>query len=174
MILLDKYNSVSIGVVATCLLVATLLVMPKFSSAQFAPIAISECELNGFSLGGTADQMRKVLGEPDSISFAKSPKNEYPRREYQYDGLRIAFSTHGLSAMSYFVSSEKYRLRSGAGVGSTRQEIESSLGPTSEYPAGDFDYLTYRVIEADGGPVPVLLTFKLDHEIAIEFSVVTR
>jgi len=118
--------------------------------------------------------MRKALGDPDPISITMTPGNEYPHHEYLYSGLRIVFSMSGRSALSYFVSSEKYRLRSGVGVGSSRQEIESALGSTGEYRSGDVEYMIYLLTGADGQPVPAQLTFKLDRNVAIEFSIVTR
>lgn len=179
----DRNSQVSLGVVTACLLVAVVLVLPSSGYTALATIPIDECELkrsvsnsiNGFNLGGSADQMRAVLGEPEAESIAKSPGNKYPHREYRYEGLRIVFSTHGWStlALSFFVSSDKYRLGSGVGVGSTRQEIESTLGSARNLRSGDFKYMVYKVTGPDGRPVGAYLKFRLDREVAVEFSVVT-
>jgi len=170
----NKDSQFSLGVIAACFLLVTVLVLPSSVNTEPSMIPIIECELNGFSLGGTTDQMREALGEPEPISIAMSPGNEYPHREFRYEGLRIVFSTHGRSALSYFISSDKYRLRSGVGVGSTRREIASALGSTGEIRSGGVEYMIYLVTGSDGRPVPAHLTFKLDREVAVEFSVVTR
>ena len=157
------------------MLVIAILAVPNPSRAQPpVPIPFVECEIDGFGLGGSAEQMRNVFGEPEPISIAKSPLAEYPHHEYRYDGLTIVFSAHGRSAMSYIVSSAKYRLRSGVGVGSIRTEIEKALGRGRWGRASDIDYLTYHVIGADGQFIPVQLTFTLVDDVATRFSATTR
>ena len=175
MILRSQLSQVSLGITAICIIITALLAVPNPSrSASPAKIPIDECEIDGFGLGGSADQMRNVFGEPEPISIAKSPYAEYPHREYRYDGLTIVFSTHGRSAMSYFVSSTNYRLRSGVGVGSTRTEIEEALGRGMWGRAGDIDHLSYLVIGAEGRSIPAQLTFTLVDDVATNFSVTTR
>jgi hypothetical protein len=157
------------------MLVMAFLAEPNLSNSEpSATIPMVECEINGFGLGGSADQMRTVFGEPEPISIAKSPTGEYPHREYRYDGIRFVFSTHGRSAMSYFVSSPKYRLRSGVGVGSTRAEIDEALGSGRRGRSGDSNYLTNHVIGADDQYIPAWLTFRLVDDVVTTFSVTTR
>ena len=110
MILNRQKSCASVGNMTVGLLAAALLAVPSLGYSGPGAISFEDCEINGFGLGGTADQMRKAFGEPDPISIAKSPKNEYPHREYQYDGLKFVFSTHGRSAMHYIVTSSKFRL----------------------------------------------------------------
>ncbi len=155
--------------------VALLTAMGLLEAGNVEPtkIRIGECELNGFELGGTTDQMREALGEPDSLSMTMTPGNDYPHQEYRYEGLRIVFSMHGRSGLSFYVSSDEYRLHSGVGVGSTRQEIESALGATGKAQSGDTEYLIYLVAE-EGGQTAAQLIFKLDRNIAVEFSVISR
>ncbi len=175
MILCTHYSQVTLGITANCIFVIALLLVPNPSNSEpSATIPIDECEINGFGLGGSADQMRNVFGEPEPVSIAKSALAEYPHREYRYDGLTIVFSTHGRSAMSYFVSSPKYRLRSGLGVGSTWAEIEEALGCGFWGRSGDSDSLTYHVIGADGRYIPAWLTFRLVDDVVTKFSVTTR
>ena len=178
----DKNSQVSLGVVTAFLLVAVVLVLPSSGYTAPATIPIDECELkrsvynsiNGFNLGGTADEMRAVLGEPEPVSIAKSPYAKYPHREYWYEGLKITFSTYGRSALSYAVTSPNFRLRSGVGVGSTRSEIEKKLGQGSRARSGDTDYLIYLVLAPDGRPVPAYLAFTLVDDVVTHFSVTTR
>ena len=166
----SQYCQASRSVIVTFALVMALPAMADPRNAvSRAQIPMVECEVDGFGLGGSADQMRTALGEPQSMSIAKSWKDEYPHREYHYDGLRIVFSTHVGVAISYFVSSSKYRLRSGIGVGSTRSDIEDALGPGLWSRSGDIHHLTYLV-----SGVPTQLTFRLDDDVASFLSVVTR
>ena len=170
----NKNSQRSLGIIAACLLVTTGLVIPSSGNTEPAKIPISECELNGFPLGGTADEMREALGEPERVSSVMTLGDEYPHLEYRYDGLRMVFSMHGRTALSYFVTSDKYRLRSGVGVGSTRQEIWSALGPTGYFGSGGILFMAYRVTGSDGRSIPVQLTIRLDSDIAVEFSLVSR
>ena len=157
------------------MLVTAFLTVPNLSNSEpSATIPMVECEINGFGLGGSADQMRTIFGEPEPISIAKSPRDEYPHREYRYDGIKFVFSTHGRSAMSYFVSNAKYRLRSGIGVGSTRAEIDEALASGRWGRSGDSHYLTYHVIGTDGRYIPAWLTFRLVYDVVTTFSVTTR
>jgi len=153
---------------------ASLALPNSNTSVSPAKIPMAECEIDDFGLGGSADQMRHVFGEPEPISIAKSPYAEYPHREYRYDGLKIIFSTHGLSALSYAVTSPNYRLRSGVGVGSTRFEIEKAFGHGTSGRSGDTDYLIYLVLGPDGQPIPAQLTFILADDVVTHFSVSTR
>lgn len=131
------------------MLVTAFLTVPKSSNSEpSATISMDGCEIVGVGLGRSADQMQTVFGEPEPISIAKSPTDEYPHREYRYDGIRFVFSTNGRSAMSYFVSSPKYRLRSGVGVGSTRVEIYEALGIGRSGRSGRSGYLTYHALVA--------------------------
>ena len=171
MILRSKENRTAPGAITATVLAVALLVPPRSATAEPARIPVSECELNGFGLGGTADQMREALGEPDRISVEKQPWNDYPHIDYHYDGLRIAFSTFGRSAMTFFVTSERYRLRSDVGVGSTRLEIESALGVAGEVRAGDTLYLTYVCTGPDGRSTLGPLEFKLEREIAVKLTI---
>lgn len=164
----------SFGVITACMLAVIATALPESGNSESARITIRECALNGFGLGGTADQMREAFGEPDRASPAISRGNDYPHVEYQYDGLLIVFSMHGLSALSYIVSSAEYSLQGGVGVGSTRQEIESTLGPAMKYRSGDTRYIGYRITADDGRPLPAQLTFTLFRDIAVEFSVETH
>jgi len=165
---------ITLGFVMVCLIVSGLLVVPKSSRTEPKLIPISECALNGFPLGGTVEEMREALGEPESISDVMTPGNEYPHLEFQYDGLRIVFSLHGRTALSYVVTSDEYRLRSGVGVGSTRQEIESALGSALNIKSGDVRYMSYHLAGPDGRPIPVQLTIRLDGDNAVEFSLISR
>ncbi len=157
-----------------CILVSALLVAPKSGRTEPKLIPISECALNGFPLGGTVEEMREALGEPESITDVMTSGNEYSHLESQYDGLRIVFSLHGRTALNYYVTSEEYRLRSGVGVGRTRQEIESALGPPLYIKSGDVRYMVYHLAGSDGRPVPVQLTIKLERDIAVEFTLISR
>lgn len=146
---------------------AILLVLPTPAVPALTWIAISECELNGFGLGDTFDRMRQILGEPDRRSFTKPPENDFPNTEYHYDGLRIVFSMRGRSALTFFVTSDKYRLRSGIGVGSSRQDIESTLGPASEVRLGSELHLYYGLNAPGGQPVSGQLEFKMKNDVAV-------
>lgn len=164
----------SVAAAAGVVFAAVLALPTSNSSAPQKTISISECEINGFGPGGSADQMRRAFGEPERDSAAKSPLNEYPHREYRYDGIRIVFSMHGRSAMSYYVSSTEYRLRSGIGVGSSWAEIIQTLGPGSFRKSGESISYVYRVVEDDGDHIPAWLTFSLDDDVVTTFSVTTR
>ena len=169
-----KDTQITLGVTVVCFLVSALLVLPKSGHAEPKLISIGECELNGFPLGGTADEMREALGEPELVSSVMTGGDEYPHLEYRYDGLRIVFSMHGRTALSYYVTSDKYRLRSGVGVRSTRQEIESALGPTGYFKSGGIVFMAYHLTGSDGRPIPVQLTIKLERDIAVEFTLISR
>jgi len=169
-----KDTQITLGVTVACFLVSALLVLPKPGHAEPKLIPIGECELNGFPLGGTVEEMHKALGEPESTSAKMTSGDEYAHLESKYDGLRIVFSMRGRSALSFFVSSEKYQLRSGVGVGSTRQEIESALGPTGYFKSGGIVFMAYRVTGSDGRPIPVQLTIKLERDIAVEYTLISR
>lgn len=147
--------------------------IPSNSESQ-KTIPMVDCEISGFGLGGSIDQMRAIFGEPELYSIAKPPSDEYPHRDYHYDGLRIVFSMHGRSAMSYFVTSPEYRLPSGVGIGSTWAEIVEALGPGRSLRSQDSLDFTYRVIGADGRHTPAFLTFRLAGDVVTEFSVITR
>lgn len=151
-----------------------LLAVPIPVGAEPKLIAIEECELNGFSLGGTIEEMRNALGKPRSITPVKNPAEEYPYLEAHYEGLRIVFSTQGQSALSYFITSDKYRLRSGVGVGSTRQDIEAALGQTSYYKVGGTVYMIYRLAGPSGNALPVQFDVRLDGDLAVGLSLVSR
>ena len=170
----NKNSQRSLGIIAACFFVTTSLVTPSSGNAEAARIPISECELNGFPLGGTAEEMREALGEPELESSVMTLGDEYPHPEYRYDGLHIVFSMHGRTALSYFVTSDKYRLRSGVGVGSTRREIESALGPTGYFRSGGIPFMAYHLTGSDGRSIPVQLTIRLDGDIAVEFSLISR
>jgi hypothetical protein len=174
---MDKWREdahLDFRVVFASLCVLTLLVLPMSISAEPELIAIEECQLNGFSLGGTIEEMRSALGEPDSVSLAMNTGDEYPHLEASYDGLRIVFSIHGQSAISYFVTSDKYLIRSGVGVGSTRQEIESALGATSYYKSGDTVSMVYRLAGPSGRGLPVQFDIRLQGDVAVGLSLVSR
>jgi len=169
-----KDAQITFGFIMVCLLVSGLLVVPNSGRAEPKLIPISQCALNGFPLGGTVEEMREALGEPELISDVMTTGNEYPHLESQYDGLRIVFSLHGRTALSYFVTSDEYRLRSGVGVGSTRQEIESALGSARYVKSGDVRYMTYHLAGSDGRAIPVQLTIRLDSDNVVEFSLISR
>ena len=162
------------GNVTVGLLAAALLTAPSLGYSEPGAISFEDCEINGFGLGASASLMRSIFGDPEPISIAKSPLSDYPHREYKYDGLKIVFSTHGRSAMYYIVTSSKYRLTSGVGVGSNVAEIQVALGPGGRFAAGDQHYLSYRVFNTAGKPTPAILWFMLDDDVVTEFSVGTR
>ncbi|MDH4124859.1 MAG: hypothetical protein OEW64_12330 [Gammaproteobacteria bacterium] len=161
-------------VVLANLCILTFLALPMSVSADPKLIAIEECQLNGFPLGGTIEEMRSALGEPDSVLPVLNTGDEYPHLEASYDGLRIVFSTRGQTALSYFVTSEKYLIRSGVGVGSTRQEIEGVLGPTSYYKSGDTVFMVYRLAGPGGRALPVQFDIRLQGDVAVGLSLVSR
>ena len=165
---------ITLGFITICLLASGLLVAPKAGSTEPTLVPISECALNGFPLGGTVEEMLETLGEPESISDVLATGNEHRHLESRYDGLRIVFSLHGRTALSYVVTSDEYRLRSGVGVGSTRQEIESALGSAINIKSGDVRHMAYHLAGPDGHPIPVQLTIKLDSDIVVEFSLISR
>ena len=158
-----------------CVVVVSTLSAPTSTNA--APqktIQIVECEINGFGLGDSADQMYKTFGKPDPDFLVKTRLNEYPHHEYQFDGLRIVFSTHGRSAMSYYVSSPAYRLRSGVGVGSMWREVIETLGPGLFGSSGGVVLYSYRIVDSEGKFVPATLEFVVENDVVKRFSVVTR
>ena len=169
-----KDTQISLGFIMVCLLISGSLVVPKSGHTEPNLIPISECALNGFSLGGTIEEMREALGEPESITDVMTSGNEYLHLESQYDGLRIVFSLHGRTALNYYLTSDKYRLESGVGVGSTQQEIESALGPPLYFKSGDVRFMAYHLAGSDGRPIPVQLTIRLDGQDAVEFSLISR
>jgi hypothetical protein len=169
-----KDAQITFGFIMVCLLVSGLLVVPSSGRTEPKLIPISECALNGFPLGGTIEQMRKALGEPESISEVMTTGNEYPHLESRYDGLRIVFSLHGRTALNYFVTSDQYRLRSGVGVGSTRQEIESALGSARYGKSGDVWSMHYHLAGPDGRAIPVQLIIRLDGDNVVEFSLISH
>ena len=162
------------GFIIVCFLVSGLLMVPNSGHTEPKLIPISECALNGFPVGGTIEEMRAALGEPDSLSNVMTTGNEYTHVESQYDGLRIVFSLHGRTALSYFVTSDEYRLRSGVGVGNTRQEIERALGSARYAKSGDVRYMIYHLAGSDGLAIPVQLTITLDGDDVVEFSLISR
>lgn len=164
----------ALGLILVCLAVLGMLAGPRIGFTEPRLISIGECALNGFPPGGSIEEMRNALGEPDSITAVMIAGNEYTHLESQYDGLRIVFSMHGRSALSYYVTSDEFRLRSGVGVGSTRQEIESALGPALNTMVRDVRYMNYHLAGPDGRPIPVQLTIKLDGDTASEFSLISR
>ena len=169
-----KDTQISLGFMMVCLIISGFPVVPKSGHTESNLIPISECALNGFPLGGTVEEMRDALGEPESITDVMNSGNEYPHLESQYDGLRIVFSLHGRTALNYYVTSDEYRLHSGVGVGSTRQEVESALGPPLYFTSGDVRYMAYHLAGSDGRPIPVQLTIRLDGDNVVEFSLVSR
>ena len=169
-----KDAQITLGFIMVCILVSALLVAPQSGRTEPKLIPISECALNGFPLGGTVEEMREALGEPETITDVMTSGNEYSHLESQYDGLRIVFSLHGRTALNYYVTSEEYRLRSGVGVGSTRQEIESVFGLPLYFKSGDVRYMIYHLAGSDGRPIPVQLDITLDGDNAVEFSLVSR
>ena len=174
MILNGRKSRALVGTMTIGLLAAALLTAPNLGYSEPGPISLEDCEINGFGLGGSADLMRSIFGDPEPISIAKSPLSDYPHREYRYDGLKIVFSTHGRSTMHYIVTSSEYRLPSGVGVGSNVTEIQDALGPGGRSAAGDQHYLSYRVFNTMGNPTPAILTFMLDDDVVTQFSVGTR
>ena len=165
----------SMGVAAMIVFTATLLLLPILAQSDnpLAKVSLNECKIDGFGPGGSAEEMRDTFGEPEPNSIAKKATVEHPHWDYKYAGLKIVFSTHGRSAMSYFVSTESYRLTSDIGVGSTSLEVERVLGEASRRSSGNTRYISYRIVDADGRPLPARLTFTLDGEIVSDFSVVT-
>jgi hypothetical protein len=159
---------VTAGPIKARVQLAMLLALPGFASAAPGWISISECELNGFPLGGTVEQMREVLGEPVRSSLVKPAGNDYPNTEHHYDGLRIAFSMSGRSAITFVVTSRDYRLRSGIGVGSTRDAIESTLGPATEVRSDDSLDLVYGLTSPGGRHGFGQLMLKLENGVAVE------
>jgi len=117
--------------------------------------------------------MREIFGEPEQDSVGKSLLNEYSHREYEYDGMRIVFSTNGRSAMSFYVSSPAFRLRSEIGVGSIWRDIVAALGPGSLRISGESITYSYHVVDSKGDYVPAWLRFAMENEVVTSFSVVT-
>jgi len=154
--------------------VLSALVVPAstVASAQ-KTVPIAECEVDGFGLGDPADQMLETFGEPMQDSVVKSPLNDYPHREYKYDGMRIVFSTDGRSAMSLYVSSPAYRLRSGIGVGSAWREVLAALGPGELRSSREPVTYSYHVVDGNGEYVPAWLKFAIENEVVASFSVMT-
>lgn len=165
----------SVGNKIAHLLAAALLAAPSLSFSEPGAISFEDCEIDGFGLGGSADLMRSVFGDPEHISIAKSPLSEYSHREYEFDGLRIVFSTSGRSAMHYTVTSSNYRLSGGIGVGSNWTDILAELGPGGWYSSEGRYYYNYRVFNTRGDPTPAILTFTLDADAVVtQFSVETQ
>ena len=159
---------------AICIFVVSVQFLPTTtSSAPPKTVPIAECEVNGFGLGDSQNLMRRLFGEPEPNSVVKSPLNEYPHREYLYEGMRIVFSTHGHSAFSYYVSAPEYRLRSGIGVGSMWMEIVEALGPGSLSSSGGSIFYSYHVVDSEGDYVPAWLRFAVENDVVTSFSVVT-
>ena len=149
---------------------AALLVAPSPVAAAPALVPISECELNGFPLGGTFDQMRRALGEPQRRSLEQAPGNDYRNSAFHYEGLRVVFSMFGRSAITFVVTSDSYRLRSGVGVGSSRQEIESTFGPPTEIRSDESVELVYLLTGPNGQPGVGQLMFQLKSGLAVKMT----
>lgn len=174
MILTRQTLSVIPAATAICIVVLSPVIAPASTAASAQKtVSIAECAINGFVLGDTTDQMRQVFGEPDQNSVVKSQLNEYPHREYKYDGMRIVFSTNGRSAMSFYVSSSTYRLRSGIGVGSRWMDVVDVLGPGSLRSARGSNTYSYQVVDSKGDYIPAWLRFTIENQVVTTFSVVT-
>lgn len=172
-VLLSNINeNPTAGVIIGSLLAFWLAVLLAPSPVAASPglVPIGECELNGFPLGGTFDQMRNALGEPDRSSLEKAPGNDYRNTEFYYEGLRVVFSMFGRSAITFVVTSDSYRLRSGVGVGSSRQEIESTFGPTTEVRSDDSVELVYLLTGPSGRAGAGQLMFKLEDGLAVQMT----
>lgn len=158
----------------SCIVILSVLVTPISTAASAEKsVAITECAIEGFAPGDTADQMREAFGKPHDGSVVKSNLSDYPHREYEYDGMRIVFSISGRSAMSFYVASPKYRLRSGIGVGSTWMEVVDALGPGSLGSAGGSNTYSYQIVDSKGDYIPAWLKFVIEDEVVRTFSVTT-
>ena len=167
--------SAGLAATAICVIVLSVLTTPTSTVASAEKtVPIAECEIDGFGLGGSANQMREIFGEPEQDLVVKSRLNEYSHREYEYDGMRIVFSMNGRSAMSFYVSSPAFRLRSGIGVGSTWIDIVEALGPGSRSSSGESITYSYHVVDSKGEYVPAWLRFAMENKVVMSFSVVTK
>lgn len=172
--LIRQVLSVSHAATVIWIIGLSALIMPALTAASVQKtVSIAECKIDGFGLGDSADQVRELFGEPEQDSVVKSQLNEYQHREYEYDGMRIVFSTNSRSVMSFHVSSPAFRLRSGIGVGSIWTDIIEALGPGSFKSSGESVSYSYQVVNSKGDPVPARLRFAIENELVTSFSVTT-
>ena len=122
--------------VAACLLVLA----PAAGAAEPFQARVDEFIANAFAppLGRTRAELAASLGPPRSATVRRVQNRHEPGRtdevhELEYDGLRIvlyrASATGRELLMEMSLTSERYRLKWGLGVGRTRDAVRRALGP---------------------------------------------
>ena len=116
-------------------------VLAVASDTDVATITIEECAIAGVSLGESKDLARYNLGAPNESGPVCDSCFDIMESWYVYDGLKLNFLQEEL--IMYSVTSAKYRLSSGIGVGSTSMEVQSTYGKPVHIESEDQDILRY-------------------------------
>ena len=139
------------GLVAACL----LALAPAVGAAETFQARVDELIADGFAvpLGRTRAELAASLGPPRSAAVRRVQNRHEPGRtdevhELEYDGLRIvlyrASATGRELLMEMSLTSGRYRLKWGLGVGSTRDAVRRVLGPGVRAEGGETDTDRYE------------------------------
>lgn len=132
-----------------------LAVAPAVGAAEPFQARVDELIADGFAvpLGRTRAELAASLGPPRSATVRRVQNRHEPGRtdevhELEYDGLRIVLyrvsATGRELIMEVSLTSERYRLKWGLGVGSTRDAVRRVLGPGVRAERGEIDTDRYE------------------------------
>lgn len=126
--------------------------------------------MHGLTLGMTAEQVRKKLGKPDSVTQAPRLGTGQGRR-YHYNALRLFVYVTGedrndATVWGLRTSDRKERMRNGAGVGTSEKQLKRLLPRIKCSESGSRGYLC--ILYTNGGPPQTEFVIKKGRASAVQ------
>ena len=139
-------------------------------SAAFAgdSVDIAEIKISGITFSDRPSRVREVLGDPIEMGPQCNDCIDIMDSWYLYDGLKVKFLVD--EVFDFEVTSEKYRLPSGLGVGSSVENISDALGEPVSWRSGDSMVHTYAVTWKNGQRTAIKLDFLIRDGTVVAFE----
>ncbi len=153
----------------TVLLIASIL---PFSVADFViaseNVDVKEIEVAGIRMSDDKDRVRELLGEPSESGPTCDGCIDITDSWFVYEGIRVHFLQS--EVLQFEVTTSQYRLVSGVGVGTSKEEVVREYGQPKVNLREDGVLLAYPITWNGRGRPDAKLEFRIVDNVVIGFQ----
>jgi len=130
-------------------------------------VDVKEIEVAGIKISDGKDRVKELLGAPRESGPSCNDCIDIMDSWFIYDGLRVHFLQWEVLQLE--VATKEFRLASGVGVGSSKEEVVQQYGQPDITPHEDGVVLAYPITRNGRGHPDVKLEFLVDDDVVIGF-----
>ena len=127
-----------------------------------------DIEVGGISISDDKDRVKNLLGDPRESGPTCDGCFDIMDSWFIYDGIRVHFLQR--EVLQFEVSSERYRLSSGVGVGTSKDDVVKHYGQPETTQHEDGVILAYPITWNGRGHPDVKLEFLIRDDIVVGFQ----